>query len=63
MFNRNRMPQGARFFGYLTTLECYHISIIVKITSEEFIPESCVKEEEEAETGFWWGKSKDFGKT
>jgi hypothetical protein len=48
------MPQGVRFFGYLTTLECYNISIIVKIASEECIPESCVNEEEEVETGFWW---------
>jgi hypothetical protein len=56
------MPQGVRFFRYLTTLECY-ISIIVKITSEECIPESCVNGEEEVETGFWWAHSKDFGNT
>lgn len=49
MVNHNRMLQGVCFFRYLTTLECYHISIIVKITSEE-CERSCVKGEEEVET-------------
>jgi len=62
MVNHNRMPQHVCFYRYLTTLECY-ISIIVKITSEECIPESCVKGEEEVETGFWLRKLKDLGNT
>jgi len=56
------MPQGVCFYRYLTTLECYHISIIVTFTYEECIPESCVKGEEEVETGFWLRKMKDLGK-
>jgi hypothetical protein len=36
---------------------------MVKITSEECIPENCVNGEEVVETGFWWAKSKDFGNT